>query len=71
MASTIPMAGTGSAPGMLAQSNAPSPTSPLNFLIAAADQSAGSDPHRSAPVPKGHALQTGAKPSRAPIKVVK
>lgn len=71
MASTIPMSGTGAASGMMAASAAPSPTSPINFLIAAADQSAGSDPHRSAPVPKGHALQTGAKPGRAAIKVVK
>ena len=48
MASTIPMPGTGAASGMMAASAAPSPTSPINFLIAAADQSGGGDPHRSA-----------------------
>jgi hypothetical protein len=75
MASTIPMAGTGSAPGLMAQSNGAPPTNPLNFLIAAADQSGGGDPHRSAPIPRGHALpaftkSTGKHPA-PPIKVVK
>lgn len=71
MASTIPMPGTGAATGLTAASAAPSPTSPINFLIAAADQSSGSDPHRSIPTGHGKALQTGAKPGRAAIKVVK
>lgn len=76
MASTIPMPGTGAATGPMAASGSGGPpTNPINFLIAAADQSSSSDPHRSIPTGHGHALpaftrSTGKRPA-PPIKVVK
>ena len=50
------------------------PASPANYLMAAADLHASNslDPQRSAPMPAGHALQTG-KPITKPkhIRIIK
>jgi len=67
-APTIPeaMQSAGSPAGM--------PASPANYLMAAADLHASNslDPQRSAPMPAGHALQTG-KPITKPkhIRIIK
>ena len=57
-------------PDEMAKASAGAGMNPVNFLIAASDmQKQGKIP--SAPVPAGKALQTGKKPSRKPIQVMK
>jgi hypothetical protein len=75
MATSLPVPGAmpGQPPGPQGLASG-APTNPLNFLIAAAEQG-GSDPHRSAPIPKSKALpaftrSTGRHPA-PPMKVVK
>ncbi len=56
-------------PEEMAKAQSGAGLNPVNFLIAASDmQKSG---QLSAPVPAGKALQTGKKPSRKPIQVLK
>ncbi len=56
-------------PEEMAKAQSGAGLNPVNFLIAASDmQKSG---QLSAPVPAGKPLQTGKKPSRKPIQVLK
>lgn len=58
-------------PEMLQSAGASAPTSPVNFLLAAADAHSAGE-FQSSPVPKGIDLQTGKASSRKKhLKVVK
>lgn len=54
---------------MLRNSGSGLPTDPANFLLAAADLHSSGE--LSAPVPTGKTLQTGKRPSRASLSVIK
>ncbi len=65
---TVPM----SSPSPLASAAGAgmAPTSPTNFLLAAADLHSQGE-FQSAPVPEGHNLQTGKNPRKRHMQVVK
>jgi len=56
-------------PDEMAKAQSGAGLNPVNFLIAASDMQKSSQ--LSASVPAGKALQTGKKPSRKPIQVLK
>lgn len=67
---TVPSLPPNLLPGAASPNAGTPPASPENFLLAAADLHSSGD--LSAPVPTGHPLQTGKKPSRrAKMQVVK
>jgi hypothetical protein len=57
-------------PDEMAKASASAGLNPVNFLIAASDmQKSGKIP--SAPVPAGKPMQTGKRPSKKPLQVLK